>query len=80
MLQAIDLRVHLGGDLRIAMPNRNGKDAAKKIQILVPVKIPYVLHLTAVGHQRLFKVVGDRRPKEFFMLGYNFLTARFCGA
>ena len=80
MLQPIDLRVHFRSDLGIAMPNRNGKDAAKKVQILVPVEIPDVLHLAAIGHQRLFKVVGDRRPQEFFMFGDDFLTARFCGA
>jgi hypothetical protein len=80
VLQAIDLRVHFRGDLRIAMPNGNGKDAAKKIQVLVPIQIPDVLHLPAIRHQRLFKVVGDRRPEEFFVFGDDFLTARFCGA
>ena len=57
------------------MPHGNREDAAEKIQILVPVEIPDVLHLAAIGHQRLFKVVGDRGPQEFFVFGDDFLTA-----
>ena len=80
MLQAIDLRGHFGSHLRIAMAHGHRKDPAKKIEILVSVQVPQVLHLAAVCHQRLLKVVGDRRPQILLMLGYNFLAARFRGA
>ena len=54
VLQAIDLCVDFRGDLRIAMPYGDGKDAAKEVEVLVAVEIPNVLHLAAVGDQRVF--------------------------
>ena len=76
VLQAIDLRVDLGSDFRIAVADRDRQDAAKKIEILVSVQVPQVLHFAAVGHQRLLKIIGDRRPQNISYAALQFLR---CG-
>ncbi len=57
------------------MTDGHREDAAEKIEVLIPVEIPDVLHFAAVGNERLLKIIGDGGPKVFFVFGDNFLTA-----
>src|SRR5271167_2131867 len=57
------------------MTHADGHDAAKKIEILVTLDVPQVLHRGAVRHQRILVVVGDRRPNEFLVLTHHFVAA-----
>jgi len=79
VLQPVDLRVHFAGDLRVAVPHGDGQDAAEEIEVPVAVKIPQVLHLAAVGDERLLEVVGHRGPKVFLVFGDDFFAARAAG-
>src|SRR5947208_12520145 len=63
MLKLIDLVFDFGGDAGIGMSNRDGHDAAKKIQILLAFNIPQVLHGGMVGDQGIFVINGDGRKK-----------------
>jgi len=55
VLQPVDLRAHLAGNLRIAVAHGDGKDAAEEIEILVAFHVPEVLHFAAVGHSGCWK-------------------------
>ena len=61
------------------MSHGNGQDAAEEIEILVAFHVPEVLHLAAVGHQRLLEIIGHRRPQIFFVLGDDLFAARTAG-
>lgn len=69
------LRGNFAGNLGIAMANRDGEDAAEKVEVLVAVKIPEVLHLATIGDQQLLEVVGHRAPKAFPVPGDGFVAA-----
>ena len=79
VLQAVHLRGDFAGDFGIAVADGNGEDAAEEVEVLVAVEVPEVLHLAAVGDQRLLEVVGDRGPEIFLVLGDDFVAARAAG-
>ena len=68
MLQLVDLGLDLGSHPGIGMSNRDGHDAAKKIQILLAFDVPHVLHGGVIGHQRVFVVNGDGREHVLLVL------------
>ena len=69
---ALILLVTLG----LQWPDGDGQDAAEEVEILAAVQVPDVLHLAAVGDQRLLVVVGDGGPEVFLVLGDDFVAAR----
>ena len=70
VLQRVELAVHLGVHLVVAVPHAHRDDAAEEIQVLVAVGVPHVLVLGARHHQRLLVVMEDRGEQEF-LVGEN---------
>ena len=75
VLQAIDLRLDFAGDLGIGVADGDGEDAAEEIEILAAFEIPDVLHVGAVGDQRMLVEIGDGGPEVFAMLAQDFGAA-----
>src|SRR5216683_2520828 len=75
VLQAVHLRLDLGGDFRVAVADRNREDAAEEIEITPAFEVPEILHLAVVGHQGLLVEIGDRGPEELFVLANDLLAA-----
>ena len=52
VLQAVDLGLDFGSDLGVSVPDGDGQDAAKKIEVLPSLEVPQVLHGAAVRDKR----------------------------
>ncbi len=53
VLQAVDLRLDLAGDLGIGVADGDGQDAAEEVEVLAAFEIPDVLHAGAVDDERV---------------------------
>ena len=58
MLEAVHLGLDLRRDFGVAVADGDRQDAAEEIEVFAPFDIPDVLHLGAVGDERLLVVVG----------------------
>ena len=72
MLQAVDLSFGARDHARIAVAHADGHDATKKVEILLALDVPNMLHQAAVHGQRIGVVVRDRRKYVFLLLAIDF--------
>ena len=71
VLESMHLSSDFIGNLWIAVADGDGEDAAEKVEVFVSLDVIDILHFAPVGYERLLKVVGDRGPEIFFVLGDN---------
>ena len=67
VLKLIYLGLDLGGDPRIAVTHGNRDDSTKKVEVLVALQVPQILHGGMIGHQRI-RVISRNGGKEVLLL------------
>src|SRR5260370_7573398 len=73
VLQGLVLAARGFNDVRMAMADADGYDAAETIEITFAGIIPYILHLPFHNHQRLFVVEKNAGVEELFAQSEHFL-------
>ena len=66
MHQLVDLLMNRLGDPFVTVTNADSDDPAEKVEVLLAVRVPYVLVFALGDHQRFFKVVKDSREQKLF--------------
>ena len=73
MLQAVNLRLHFGGDLLVTVPDADGEDAAEEIEVAAALGVENVLGVGVVHHQRLGVVVDHAGEQILLVLLQHFV-------
>ena len=76
VLQRFVLLVRRGDDVRMAMADADGDDAAEAVEIAFAGFVPDILHLALHDHDRLLVVEKDAGVQELLAQGEHFLGGR----
>ena len=72
MPELVDLLVDAGVHLVVAVADADRDNAAKEIEVLIAIRIPDVLVLGMVNHQRLLEVVKNGREEKLLVRENDF--------